>query len=219
MAKGVIKFTIQFFLLKWKEQNNNTAILLRISASSVAKTTCKFPLEGKLNCVPYLLISSNMSLKHLYICDHLPSAKNIRLISLSLLFLMLYIQIKRLDKHVRTQARIPRTVTSPHIQTNKHLHTDSFNMFLCLFSPPSQHIFIFEAASKNQKGVDTRARLCVPARMCTLGSVRYCACQTWDCRRLNLIPYSLGAPPSPSLPAPSFPYPLPPRRKLLIYFA
>lgn len=105
MAKGVIKFTIQFFLLKLEEQNNNTAILLRISASSVAKTTCKFPLEGKLNCVPYLLISSNMSLKHLYICDHLPSAKNIRLISLSLSVLMLYIQIKRLDKHVRTQAR------------------------------------------------------------------------------------------------------------------
>lgn len=163
MAKGVIKFTIQFFLLKWKEQNNNTAILLRISASSVAKTTCKFPLEGKLNCVPYLLISSNMSLKHLYICDHLPSAKNIRLISLSLLFLMLYIQIKRLDKHVRTQARIPRTVTSPHIQTNKHLHTDSFNMFLCLFSLPHSTFSSLKQPAKIKRGL-ILVRVCVCLR-------------------------------------------------------
>lgn len=165
MAKGVIKFTIQFFLLKWKEQNNNTAILLRISASSVAKTTCKFPLEGKLNCVPYLLISSNMSLKHLYICDHLPSAKNIRLISLSLLFLMLYIQIKRLDKHVRTQARIPRTVTSPHIQTNKHLHTDSFNMFLCLFSLPHSTFSSLKQPAKIKRGL-ILVRVCVCLRGC-----------------------------------------------------
>lgn len=44
-------------------------------------------------------------------------------------------------------------------------------------------------------------------------------CQTWDCQRLNLISYSLAAPPSPSLPTPSSPFPLPPRRKSLIYFA
>lgn len=154
MAKGVIKFIIQFFLLKLEEQN------------TVAKTTCKFPLEGKLNCVPYLLISSNMSLKHLYICDHLPSAKNIRLISLSLPFLMLYIQIKRLDKHVRTQARIPRTVTSPpHTQTNKHLHTDSFNMFLCLFSLPHSTFSSLKQPAEIKRGL-LLVRVCVCLRGC-----------------------------------------------------
>lgn len=130
-----------------------------------------------------------------------------------------------LHSNQETRQARPHTSTDPAYSnlpphTNKQTLTHRLFQHVSLsFFPPSQHIFIFEAASKNQKGVDTRARLCVPARMCTLGSVRYCACQTWDCRRLNLIPYSLGAPPSPSLPAPSFPYPLPPRRKLLIYFA
>lgn len=44
-------------------------------------------------------------------------------------------------------------------------------------------------------------------------------CQTGDCQRLNLISYSLAAPPSPSIPIPSSPFPLPLHRKSLIYFA